>query len=230
MTSAPLAVPARAARVSDADAASFEHVRPRLFAIAYRVLGSANEAEDVVQDAWLRWHRADRSAVRDAPAFLAATTTRLAINVAQSARARHEARVGPRLPDLPDAGADPAAEAERRAALEVALQSLLERLSPTERAAYLLREAFAYPYRDIAQLLTLSEPNARQLVTRARRRLGGEAVRPVTTKECDRLLDAFLAAARGGDMATLEHVLAPDARARLTRLPVRRGEPLSIAA
>ena len=199
----------RAGTVSEVDAASFQRVRPRLFGIAFRVLGSAGDADDVVQDAWIRWQGTDRSKVRDAAAFLVATTTRLAINVTQSARARRETYVGPRLLDAADAEADPALGAERRDALERGVHMLLEKLAPTERAAYVLREAFDYPYRDIARVLALSEANARQLVTRARRRLTGEPGRPVCAGERERLLDAF-AAAQTGDLATLERLLAPD--------------------
>jgi RNA polymerase sigma-70 factor (ECF subfamily) len=222
--------------VSDADAASFQSARPRLFGIAYRMLRTASEAEDVVQDTWIRWQRADRSEVRDAAAFLAATTTRLAINVAQSARARRETHAGPWLLDPVDADADPALGAERRDALEVAVHLLLEKLSPTERAAYVLREAFDYPYRDIAQVLGLNEANARQLVTRARRRLAGDHRRPVGTDERERLLDTFVAAAQTGDLATLEHLLARDVDAGggrvvpATRLPVRRDVSVPVAA
>jgi RNA polymerase sigma-70 factor, ECF subfamily len=221
--------------VSDTDTASFHRVRPRLFGIAYRVLGCASEAEDVVQDTWIRWQRTDRTCVRDATAFLAATTMRLAINVRHSARARRETQAGPRCPEPADASADPAGDTERRAALAHAVRLLLERLSPTERAAYVLREAFDYPYRDIARVLTLSEANARQIVTRARRRLVGEPVRPVGADEHGRLLDAIVAAAQTGDLARLERLLARDAGANrvavsVTRLPVARRTPVPIAA
>jgi RNA polymerase sigma factor (sigma-70 family) len=158
----------RVGEVSEAHAASFHAVRPRLFGIAYRVLRSAAGADDVVQDTWLRWQRTDRSKVSDAAAFLVTATTRLAINVAQSARARRETNIGLWLPEAVDTGADPADEAEQREALQLSVLMLLERLSPTERAAYVLREAFGYPYRQIAHVLTLSEANTRQLVTRAR--------------------------------------------------------------
>ena len=201
--------------VSDADAASFQVVRPRLFGIAYRVLGDATEADDVVQDTWIRWQTTDRSEVRDVPAFLATTTTRLAINVIQSARARHERPVGPQLVEAIDLGTDPSHDVEQREALELALRTLLERLSPIERAAYLLREAFEYPYRKIAAVLELSEVNARQLVTRARRRLSGEPGRLVGAAEQERLVDVFVAAAQGGDVATLERLLAADATERV---------------
>jgi RNA polymerase sigma-70 factor, ECF subfamily len=233
------AVPAnRAGEVSQADAALFQTTRPRLFGIAYRVLGSAAEAEDVVQETWIRWQGTDRSEVRDAAAFLATTTMRLAINVAQSARARRETDIGPRLVDAVDAAADPSLDAERTEALESAMRMLLQKLYPAERAAYVLREAFDYPYRHIAQVLALSEANARQLVTRARRRLGGEHRRPVGATQHQRLLDAFVTAARTGDLATLEQLLAAGAVAYAgggevvpaTRLPARGGSPVRVAA
>jgi RNA polymerase sigma factor (sigma-70 family) len=221
--------------VSTTDAASFQRVRPRLFGIAYRVLGSANEADDVVQETWIRWQGTDRSNVRDAAAFLATTTTRLAINVSQSARARREMHIGPRLVDRVDAAANPSLDAEQGEALESAVRMLLQKLSSAERAAYVLREAFDYPYRQIAEILALSEANARQLVTRAGRRLCGEHRRPVGATEQQRLLAAFVAAAQTGDLATLEQLLAADVVAdagepvRATRLPVRRGS-LRVAA
>jgi RNA polymerase sigma-70 factor (ECF subfamily) len=200
--------------VSAADAASFQAVRPRLFGIAYRMLGSAPEADDVVQDAWIRWQDTDRVKVRDAAAFLATTTKRLAINVAQSAYSRRETYVSQWLPEPVDSGADPALAAIQAEALEDALQKLLERLTPTERAAYLLREAFEYPYRQVGEVLALSEANARQLVTRARGHLGDERRRTVGSEEHRRLVDAFVAAAETGDMATLERVLTAELPAR----------------
>jgi RNA polymerase sigma-70 factor, ECF subfamily len=189
---------------------AFQDVRPRLFGIAYRVLGSATEAEDVVQDAWIRWHHTDRTKVRDPAAFLATTTTRLAINVTQSAWARRETPIESQRVDAVDAGADPALGAEHGEALELAMRILLEKLSPAERAVYLLREAFEYPYRRIARVLGLSEANARQLAARARGRLSGDVRRPVGEPEQRALLDAFLAAAQTGDLGTLEQLLGAD--------------------
>jgi RNA polymerase sigma-70 factor (ECF subfamily) len=232
------AVPVNGAgEVSEADAALFHTIRPRLFGIAYRVLGCASEADDVVQETWIRWQGTDRSKVRDATAFLVTATTRLAINVAQSARARRETHIGPRLVDTVDAAANPSHDAEQGEALGSAVRMLLQKLAPAERAAYVLREAFDYPYRHIAQVLALSEANARQLVTRARRRLCGEHRRPVGATEHQRLLDALVAAAQTGDLATLEQLLAARAGAHAsggelvaaTRLPVR-GDSLRVAA
>jgi RNA polymerase sigma-70 factor, ECF subfamily len=194
--------------VSYADAAAFELVRPRLFGIAYRVLGGAAEAEDVVQDAWIRWHRTDRDEVRDPRAFLATATTRLAINVSDSARARHEAPSGGWLPEPVDHAADPTAGIERQEALEPAIRSLVEKLSPAERAVFVLREGFDYSYREIAEVVGLSEANARQLLVRARARLGSERRARVSRGEHRALQAAFSAAARTGDLARLERVLA----------------------
>jgi len=189
------------ARTYDDGLAAFLQVRPRLFRIACRMLGSAAEAEDIVQDVWVRWQTADRSVVRDAPAFLATTATRLAINVIQSARSRRETFIGPWLPEPVDASADPGLGVERSEALEVAVQILLEKLAPTERAAYILREAFDYPYREIADILRLEEANARQLVTRARQRVADGRRAPASPAEQRRLLDAFVSAAQRGDVA-----------------------------
>ena len=190
--------------------AAFLSVRPRLFSIAYRMLHSPAEAEDIVQDAWVRWQSADRRMVRDAAAFLVTTATRLAINVLQSARSRRETHVAPWLPEPIDAKSDPAQGAERRQALEFGVRLLLERLSPAERAAYILREAFDYTYRDIADILQIEEANARQVVTRARHHVanGRNTRTSATTRK--RLLDSFIAAAQGGDVAGLECVLASE--------------------
>ncbi|MBD2894425.1 hypothetical protein amrb99_33500 [Actinomadura sp. RB99] len=212
----------------DHASAVFGEVRPRLFGIAYRMLGSAAEAEDLVQDVWLRWQTYDRAAVADPAAFLATTTTRLAINVLKSARVRRETYVGPWLPEPVDTGADPHLGAERGEALNLAVLMLLERLSPTERAAYVLREAFDYPYPQIAAIVQVGEAAARQLVSRARKHLRSGRRAPVTGAEQRRLLTAFVAAARAGDLAALEELLAADAvsysdgggAARASRFPV----------
>ncbi|GAA3595511.1 RNA polymerase sigma-70 factor [Nonomuraea rosea] len=195
----------------DQAVAVFAGVRPRLFGIAYRMLGSAAEAEDLVQDVWLRWQSYDRATVTDPAAFLATAITRLAINALQSARVRRETYIGPWLPEPVDTGADPYLGAERGEALGFAVLLLLERLSPTERAAYVLREAFDYPYRQIADIIQVSEVAVRQLVSRARKHLVSERRAPVTPAEQRRLLTAFVAAARAGDLAALEGILAADA-------------------
>jgi RNA polymerase sigma factor (sigma-70 family) len=188
----------------------FLSMRARMFAIAYRMLGSAAEAEDVVQDVWLRWQTTDRSVVRDAAAFLATTATRLAINVMQSARARRETYVGPWQPEPVDMSSDPWLAAEQDQALACGVRMLLERLTPTERAAYILREAFDYAYRDIASVLRLAEANARQVVTRARQHIVGGRMTATSSSELERLLGAFIAAAHEGDVAGLEDLFASD--------------------
>jgi len=194
--------------MTPAHVASFEAVRPRLFGIAYRTLDSAPDADDVVQDAWIRWQGTDRNEVRDAAAFLATTTKRLALNVAQSARVRRETSLDPWDREPVDVQADPTLGAERREALELAVLTLMEKLSPSERAAYLLREAFDYPYRQTAHVLATSEANARQLVARARLHLAGESRRRASALERQRFLDAFVDAAQTGDLTTLERLLA----------------------
>jgi RNA polymerase sigma-70 factor (ECF subfamily) len=172
------------------------------------MLGSAAEAEDIVQDVWVRWQVTDRSLVRNAAAFLVTTATRLAINVMQSARARRETCVGQWLPEPVDASADPGVGAERGEALELGVSVLLKELSPTERAAYILREAFDYTYRDIANVLRLGEANARQVVTRARQHVANGRRMAAGSIEPGPLLGAFVAAARHGDVAGLEGFLA----------------------
>jgi len=173
----------------DDAAAAFLSARPRLFGIAYRVLGSAAEAEDIVQDTWIRWQSADRSEVIEPAAFLATITTRLALNVAQSARSRRETYIGPWLPEPVDTASDPYLGAERSEALSLAVLLLLEKLSPAERAAYVLREAFDYPYSTIAHILQSTEVNVRQIVSRARRHVTEDGRRttyrpPMTTSWC----------------------------------------------
>ncbi|WP_254910273.1 RNA polymerase sigma-70 factor [Micromonospora sp. NBS 11-29] len=195
----------------DEAASIFTGVRPRLFGIAYRMLGSASEAEDLVQEVWLRWQATDRGVVARPGAFLATATIRLAINELQSARARRETYVGPWLPEPVDTSADPCLGAERGEALEVAVLMLMEKLTPQERAAYVLREAFDYPYARIAEILEATEPAVRQLVSRARRHVRGGRRRPVPQDAQRRLLVAFLDAARGGDLDALERLFTADA-------------------
>jgi RNA polymerase sigma-70 factor (ECF subfamily) len=195
---------------ADDGLSAFVGARRRLFGIAYRMLGSAVEAEDILQEVWLRWQGVDRSAVANANAYLATMTTRLAINVAQSARSRHETYVGPWLPEPVDTSADPTLGAERGEALEFAVLVLLEKLSPKERAAYILHEAFNYPYPEIAEMVRVSEVNARQLVSRARKHIADGRRTPVSTTEQRRLLDAFMIAAQQGDLATLQGLFASD--------------------
>ncbi len=194
----------------DEAAEVFAQVRPRLFGIAYRMLGSVSDAEDLLQEVWLRWQTADRAAVKNPSAYLATATTRLAINATKTAYARHETYTGPWLPEPVDTSADPQLGAERAAALELAVLLLLEKLPPTERAAYVLREAFDYPYHQIAEIVQTSEVTARQYVSRARKHLAAERRTPVAPSEQRRLMDAFIAAAQAGDLSALEQLFADD--------------------
>ncbi|NES13750.1 RNA polymerase sigma-70 factor [Micromonospora sp. PPF5-17] len=211
--------------------AVFTGIRPRLFGIAYRMLSSASEAEDLVQEVWLRWQATDRGAVVNPAAFLATTTTRLAINTLQSARVRRETYVGPWLPEPVDTGADPYLGAERGEALEFAALLLMEKLTPNERAAYVLREAFDYPYAQIADILRSTEPAVRQLVSRARRHMAGERRTPVSAAAQRELLTTFIVAARSGDLTALERLLTADVASlsdgngayRVARQPVVGG-------
>jgi RNA polymerase sigma-70 factor (TIGR02957 family) len=189
---------------------AFAPVRPRLFGIAYRMLGSAAEAEDIVQDVWLRWQSTNRNAVENPPAYLATTTTRLCINLAQSAHTRHETYIGIWLPEPVDTSSDPGIGAERSEALKLAVLILLEKLSPTERAAYVLREAFDYSYTQIADILQMEEANTRQLVSRARKHIADGRRASVSPGEQRRLLEAFIAAAQNADLAALEGLFAKD--------------------
>lgn len=157
----------------------FEQVRTRLFRVACRTVGNPQEAEDLVQDVWERWQRTDRTAVVDPGAFLVTAVSRLAINVVQSARRRHETPAGPWLPvESASSGVDPQTHVEQQEAFDLAVRVLLDRLSPAERATYVLREGFEYPYREIAATLRIGAPNARQLVKRARDRLSSERLHP----------------------------------------------------
>ncbi|TYB66768.1 sigma-70 family RNA polymerase sigma factor [Nonomuraea sp. PA05] len=194
----------------DGAAATFVGAAPRLYAIGLRVLQDTGEAEDVVQETWLRWARANRSVVVSPAAFLALTTTRLAINVTQSARKRRETSAGPWLPDTPDQSAGPEVAAERHEAVDGAVRMLLERLTAAERGVYLLRMAFDYPYRQIGEVLGLSEEHTRQLLRRARHHLAEGRVRPVSGGAHRRLVRAFLAAARSGELGGLESLLAAE--------------------
>jgi len=220
----------RKTSTNDEGLVAFVSVRPRLFGIAYRMLGNTAEAEDVVQDVWIRWQAADRGVVRNAAAFLATTATRLAINVMQSARSRRESYIGPQQPEPVDTSTDPAAQVERRERLEAGILLLLEKLSPAERAAYILREAFDYPYREIGNLLRLEEANARQVVTRARQHVANGRRMSATATEQRRLFDAFTAAAQTGALTGLEGILgvgcrrvSTQRRARITRTDLMDG-------
>lgn len=210
-----------AAVIDDEATTTFVGERRRLVGIARRVLaGGGADAEDVVQDAWLRWQRYDWSAVENPSAFLATTTTRLAINATQTARARRETTAPSRRPEPVDATADPTVRAERVEAIEQASRVVLEALTASERAAFVLREAFAYPYDRIADVVGSTEVNARQLVSRARRRVGGGRRGPSDPAHRRRFAGA-LRAAVDGDLGALEAVLREDVGAVTAGSPAR---------
>ncbi|MDV3129511.1 sigma-70 family RNA polymerase sigma factor [Mycobacterium sp. 21AC1] len=188
--------------------------RPQLFGIAYRVTGNVCEAEDLMQDAWLRWQRTDRTRVQNPAAFLTTTTTNLAINLIQSARHRHESPTASPLDDIVDSDGNPALRAEQAAAAEEVLALLMARLNAGELAAYVLRKGFDYPYVDLADLLRTSAANVRQLVRRAQTRLDTDQRRAPVAVEAHRLLNTAFSAARTGDLEDLERLLATDSAGR----------------
>jgi RNA polymerase sigma-70 factor (ECF subfamily) len=204
-------------------AASFEPNRRRLLGLAYRMLGSMAEAEDAVQEAYLRWHDADRASVADPRAFLMTTTTRICLDVLKSARVRREEYVGPWLPDpVTDTSAlAPDAQTELAEDLSVALLLALDRLSPLERAAFLLHDVFDYSFTQVAEALGRNEAACRQLASRARSRV--REARPVGSLPASpgsssvdpkhaELVSAFINASRSGDLDTLTRLLANDAK------------------
>jgi RNA polymerase sigma factor (sigma-70 family) len=197
-----------------------DELRPVAFAIAYRMLGSVSEAEDVVQEALLRVHQTleGGESIASPRAFIATITTRLAINELQSARARRERYVGDWLPEpiITDGGDDPADQVEMVDSLSVALLVLLESLSPEQRAVLLLHDVFDYGYPEVAEIVGKREDNVRQLATRARRHVAesraGRDPAPSTRERRDELARRFFAAAEHGDLAGLEALLADDVR------------------
>ncbi|MEU8734149.1 sigma-70 family RNA polymerase sigma factor [Streptomyces tendae] len=196
------------------DAASvFLRARPALLRVAHQILGNAGEAEDVLQEVWLRLQRTDRRAVHSPTALLRTITVRLAVNVLHSARRRREYCATPFLPEpADDHDTEPDALVERQDAVEWAVARLLATLTPRQRAAFVLREGFGYPYPRIAALLDLSVVNARQQVSRAQQRLDTSRRRQaVDAATHRRFVRAFLGAARGGDLETLERTLLRDA-------------------
>jgi RNA polymerase sigma-70 factor (ECF subfamily) len=186
--------------------------------VAYRMLGRVADAEDVVQEAWLRWSAADRTEVREPRAYLVRVTTRLAIDRLRQVKARGEAYVGPWLPepyvtDFGDTVPDTAERAVLADSVSLAVLVVLESLSPLERAVFVLREAFGYPYADIATMLDRGEPAVRQLAARARKHVDERRPRyEVDPAQRRDLTERFLAAAAEGDLAGLMAMLAPDVR------------------
>jgi RNA polymerase sigma-70 factor (ECF subfamily) len=203
--------------------ATFEPHRRRLLGLAYRMLGSMAEAEDAVQEAYLRWHDTDRASVKEARAFLMTTTTRICLDVLKSARMKREEYVGPWLPDpiTDTASLAPDAQTELAEDLSVALLLALDRLSPLERAAFLLHDVFDYSFSQVATALDRNEAACRQLASRARTRVregrpkGVASARgastPIDPKHAE-LLSAFITASRSGDIESLTRLLASDAR------------------
>ena len=193
----------------------FNTLRPRLYGIAYRMLGTKADAEDVLQDAWLRWQAQDREALRTPEAWLVTVTSRLAIDRLRSAKAEREAYAGEWLPE-PIVGWEdetPETLVERARDLSLAFMHMLERLAPEERAAFVLRQAFDYEHGEIAQMLGKSEAAVRQIVHRARERLKLERPRFEVPQERHReLLRRFVEAAGTGQRASLLAMLAPDLR------------------
>lgn len=188
--------------------------RRLLFHIAYRMLGRVEEAEDMVQETLLRWHRSDTSGIREPQAWLTTTVTRLCIDQLRLARRQREEYVGVWLPEpVPDdAAADPSLAADLADSLGTAFMLMLEELGPVERAAFLLREAFGHDYATIAGIVGKSEANCRQMVTRARSRIGRAAEKPPTaTEEAERLVREFVEATRTGELSDLMALLTEDA-------------------
>jgi RNA polymerase sigma-70 factor (ECF subfamily) len=192
----------------------FEELRPLLFAIAYRILGSVSEAEDAVQETWLRWD-ATSTVPRSAKAYLATTVTRISLDMLRSARVRRETYTGPWLPEplLTDSYEDPARSAELADSLSTAALLLLERLSPLERAVFVLREVFTFGFPEIAAAVGRSEAACRQLAVRARRHMDeGRPRFEADRKERDALARRFFDALKEGDVDGLRQLLAADAQ------------------
>ncbi|ABF89067.1 RNA polymerase sigma-70 factor, ECF subfamily [Myxococcus xanthus DK 1622] len=183
---------------------AFDPLRPRLLRIAYRMLGIVAEAEDVVQEAYLRWHQTDRAAVRDAEAVLVRTVTRLCLDVLKSARVRREEYVGTWLPE-------PIVDAVEGDDLTLPLMMALERLSPLERAAFLLHDVFGMDFEEVAKAMGRAPAACRQLASRARAHVREARPRfPVSEAQGSELASAFYAASRSGDMGALQALLAQD--------------------
>lgn len=188
--------------------------RPRLFALAYRMLGAAGEAEDAVQEVYLRWDAADRAGIDNPEAWLTTVTVNLCRTWLVSARARRETYVGPWLPEpVPTGGGalGPLETVEARESVSLALLTALERLNPVERAVFVLREAFGYPHAEIAAMLDLTEANSQQVLHRASERVrAGKRRFAVPAEQARTLIDRFLVAAATGDLAGLRMLLADD--------------------
>jgi RNA polymerase sigma-70 factor, ECF subfamily len=206
-------MPELRSRDDDRTAVFSEH-RPLLFSIAYRMLGTISDAEDIVQETYLRWSQADTTGVHSPKAYLTTTVTRLALDHLRSARVRREVYVGPWLPE-PLVGVDvedPAVAMEMADSLSTAFLVLLERLTPSQRAAFLLREVFGFEYAEIAEAVGSSEANARQLVQRAKQHVASGRPRfAANAKRADALTRRFLDACRAGQLDGLVSMLASEA-------------------
>ncbi|MGN9838192.1 RNA polymerase sigma-70 factor [Nonomuraea sp. H19] len=193
-------------------AVDFEDYRPLLLGLAYRMLGSMWDAEDVVQEAWLRWQGTDQSEIREPRAFLVTVVSRLALDQLRSARVKREAYTGPWLPEpVLTTEAGPLDTAELRDTVSYATLHMMERLSPPERAVFVLREAFELPYDEIAEIVGSSVANARQMHHRASARVaeGRDKFRP-SSEDHVRLLVTFMEAAAGGDLGALTELFHED--------------------
>lgn len=189
----------------------FAEHRGLLYAVAYRVLGSVTEAEDVVQDAWLRWSRVDSTAVSDAEGYLVRVTTRLAVDRLRSARVRRESYVGPWLPEPMLTSPDVAENVVLADSVSTAMLLVLEALSPVERAVFVLSEAFGYSHAEIAGFTGRSDASVRQIAHRARKAVGTRRRRYDTDPEIrQQVTERFLEACLGGDLNALMEILAPD--------------------
>ncbi|MDX5516002.1 sigma-70 family RNA polymerase sigma factor [Stenotrophomonas sp. RG-453] len=209
---------------------TFQTHRPRLFALAYRLLGSRSDAEDIVQDAWLRWQGADTGVIRDPEGWLVTATTRLGLDRLRALRSARVEYVGPWLPEPleialdPDPLQDPAQRHALADEVSVAFLALLEQLKPDERAAFLLKDVFDYDYPDIAPLLEHSPANCRQLVHRARQRLQTGAPRfTVSPAQHRDLLARFMAASQQGDLEAIRALLGAERIAQLYWAIARRN-------
>ncbi len=192
--------------------ATFLAERTRLVRIAYRIVGDADAADDVVQEVWLRWQRCNRAAIESPAAFLTTATKHLAINLVQSAVRRRETPTDSPLDEVVDREQDPTRRAELTQDVEQAFRLLVAQLTPPERAAYLLRKGFDYPYGEIADVLRTTESNARQLVCRAQGGLSRRRSDRVDPDSHQRLVRAFMAASRTGSLAELERLLTDGGR------------------
>ena len=201
--------------LTEDDVDRFERSRPRLEAIAYRLLGSADEAQDLVQETFLRWQAADIDHIEVPEAWLTKVLTNLCLNQLTSARARRETYVGRWLPEPLLAGdpmLGPADTAEQRESVSYAVLTLMERLSPSERAVYVLREAFGYPHQEIGEILEITEAASQQILHRARKHIAHTEPRPVIDPvAAQRIVEEFLAAAASGQIDELVRLLTKDA-------------------